>query len=83
MTVYLTLFLHMNTRNKNFALKGDRINSEWHRRIYIRCSLEEIVCCCNSLALNVKAVSPFIFPASRYMKLIQNYMLPCDFILTL
>jgi hypothetical protein len=67
MTVYLTLFLHMNARNKSFALKGDRKNlySVQLGGNYSLLLLQFGTECCGCF--------PFIFPASRSMKLIQNY----------
>lgn len=64
----------MTDMNKNFALKRDRINSEWHRKNlylvqpggnYCLLLLQFGTECCGSFQ--------FIFPASRSMKLTQNY----------
>jgi len=65
----------MNGTNKNFALKGDRINSEWHRKnLYLvqhggNYSLLLLL----QFGTECYGCFQFIFPASRSMKLTQNY----------
>jgi len=73
-TVYLTLHLHMTDTNKNFALKGDRINSEWHRKnLYLVQPRGNYSLMLLQFGTECCGCFPFIFPASRSMKLTQNY----------
>jgi hypothetical protein len=65
----------MNDRNTNFALNRDRINFERHRKnLYLVQFGENYSMLLLQFGTECCSCFPFIFPASRAMKVIHNYM---------